>query len=139
MKRLRLVLAVIAVGGLVSVGPSASADCAAPSLEVGVSEVAAGEPLRISGHAWGDACNDTSGPGPCNPPPLGNPIQDITLELRNKETGTRYDLATVDANEEYAFDVTVIVPQVPARRYELSDSRDQGHYADRPLRVRKSS
>jgi hypothetical protein len=130
----RFVIALFGVAAALSTGSSAAADCAAPDISAQPRTVAVGSQLSISGNAWGNACNDTPGPG-CNPPPLGEPIRDIQLQLQNKETSEVFDLIALDANEAYGFETTVEVPDVPAGRYEIADARGEGYWVGKSLLV----
>jgi len=134
MSRLRLMMAVMAAAAALSVGGSAAADCAAPDITATPRRVSPGDRLSIQGRSWGDACNDTPGPG-CNPPPLGAPMSDIHLQLKDKDTGRTLDLITLDADEDYQIEASVIVPEVPAGRYEIVDTRMRGYFTGRPLQV----
>ncbi len=134
MSRSRLAVAVVAAAAAVSLQSNAAADCGGPDITVSRRTVAPGDTIVIEGHSWGDACNDTPGPV-CNPPPLGEPIQDIRLQLRGRTSGDTVDLAMVDAGEDYLFETTVTVPDVPPGRYEIVDARGQGYFVGRALRV----
>lgn len=123
MGRLRLVLGLAVAAAALSLGSSASADCAAPFVEVSPKRVGPGEEITIEGRSWGDACNDTPGPG-CNPPPLGEPIEDIRLLLRSVEGSKFVDLGTVDADDEYSLRMIVEVPDLPPGAYFVLASGD---------------
>ncbi len=132
--RSRVLAATLAAASALSIHSMATADCAAPSLEVTTKDVSPGERLLVVGHSWGDACNDTPGPG-CNPPPLGEPIQDVTILLKNKSTGETVEVALVDATDEYDFEVTITIPDLPPGKYVLIDARGEGYMVGRPLRI----
>ena len=130
----RVVMALVLVGSALSITPRAGADCSGPIFEVDDRRITAGDQLRITGSGWGDACNDTGGPG-CDPPPLGEPIQDVTIMLRNKATRETVEVATVDADDEYAFEVVVEIRDIPRGRYVVTDDRNKGSFSGPPLRV----
>lgn len=133
----RLILAVATSGVALSLGTVAAADCGGPSLQVrGASELSPGDEIVIRGGAWGDSCNDT--PGGCrDEPPLGRPLQDIRLRLRNEATLDSFDVGVVDADEDYAFEVTIRVPKVPPGTYLLTAGGERTASAARLLRVRQ--
>lgn len=124
---LRLTVALVLAGAALSLGSQAAADCAAPSVHVSPRRVVPGDELSVTGDSWGDACNDTPGPV-CNPPPLGDPIEDVRLGLWAAGEGTVH-FGTLDADEEYSFDATVEVPDVPPGTYSLRATGDE-HVAD---------
>lgn len=132
MARLRLLVTLAAAAALLSLGSPAGADCGGPDVDVSPRIVSPGDDLPISGHGWGDACNDTPGPG-CDPPPLGDPIQDIRLVLSSSDGPASVHIMTVDA-DEYLFDVTFEVPEVPPGRYRL-EAAGGGRLVVAPLRV----
>ena len=134
MPCMRLMMAVLAAAAALSVGTSAAADCASPTISISPSKVSPGDRLSINGRSWGDACNDTPGPG-CNPPPLGAPIRDIHLQLKDQNTGRTLDLVTLDADEDYQIEASVVVPRVPAGRYVIVDTRMEGFFTGKPLQV----
>ena len=134
MPRLRLLTAVLAWAAALSFGSSASADCVAPDITISASSVAPGDRVSIAGNSWGDACNDTPGKG-CNPPPLGDPIQDIRFELVHRASKETYPLTTVDANDDYAFTTTAEIPEVPPGRYEIAVVDGPGNFDGRRLRI----
>lgn len=133
MARVRLVLGLVVAAAGWSLASPASADCAAPWVDVSPRRVAFGDELTIEGHSWGDACNDTPGPG-CNPPPLGRPIEDIRLQLERADGSHRVDLGAVDADDGYALRTTVGVRDLPPGAYLLTASGG-GHQATARLRV----
>jgi len=120
----RVLIAGALLTAALSVNSVAAADCSDPIFEMSESEVRPGDQVRISGHAWGDACNDTPGPG-CNPPHLGQPIQDITFVLRNRTTGDSLEIATVDADENYGFELALTVPDIASGKYVVRDARKE--------------
>lgn len=95
--------------------------------------VAPGDELAIRGHGWGDACNDTPGKG-CDPPPLGEPIGRIRLQLRSVDGSEFVDLGTIDADDEYSLGTTVEVGGLPPGAY-LVTARGGGHRATTRLRI----
>ncbi|HEX2058616.1 MAG TPA: hypothetical protein VHI71_09620 [Actinomycetota bacterium] len=132
--KLRLLIGLVAATGALSLGAPAVADCGGPEIVVSPREAAPGDEIVIGGRGWGDACNDTTGPG-CDPPPLGEPIQDIALQLKGRGDGVTVDLATVDADDEYLFETTVTVPDVPPGRYFIVDGRREGNFSGPALRI----
>ena len=116
MARLRLLITLAAAAAVLSLGSPAGADCAAPSVEVSPRRVSPGEDLSITGRGWGDACNDTGGAG-CDPPPLGDPIEDITVELRTPDGSRSVTSTTLDAGEDYMFEISAEVPDLAPGTY----------------------
>lgn len=99
--------------GLVGVG-SASADCAAPRMSFSPHEVDRGGEVTVRGELWGASCYDT-GPPPEGEGPLGEPLTGIEIVLAQGEVvlarGEReWLLATVDADSDYRFTATVVIP-----------------------------
>lgn len=135
MNRVRLIMTVLVVGTILSVNPLASADCAGPTLKVSDKAASPGDELRIRGRSWGDACNDTGGDGCSNPPPLGEPIEDIKIILQNKSTGKSFEVTSVDAEEDYTFEVVITVPDIPSGRYVVTDTNKESS-PGQPLRIR---
>lgn len=124
MSGFRVPIAGAVLGAVLSVNSMVAADCSGPTFEVSEREIRPDDLLRIRGQGWGDACNDTPGPG-CDPPPLGQPIQDITFVLRNRTTGDYSEVATVDADEHYGFELTITVPDISAGMYVVRDARKE--------------
>ena len=133
---LRVSLVALALGVAFGIDPAARADCAGPTFDIRQRTLRVGEDLTIQGQGWGDACNDTDDPGCGTQPPLGDPIQDIDIVLREKGTDSTHEIATVDADTEYSFETTVVVPDVPPGRYVISDTREKGDFSGPPLRIR---
>jgi hypothetical protein len=133
MTRLRLGIALLVAGAGLSLGSPAAADCAAPFVHVSPRRVAPGEELTIEGDSWGDACNDTPGLG-CDPPPLGEPIEDIRLRLRSVDGAQTVDLGAIDADDGYSLATTVEVGDLPPGVYLVTASAG-GHRATARLRI----
>jgi hypothetical protein len=133
MARLRLGVALLVAGAGLSLGSPASADCAAPFVHVSPRRVAPGEELTIEGDSWGDACNDTPGLG-CDPPPLGEPIEEIRLHLRSVDGSETVDLGAIDADDEYSLKKTAGVGDLPPGVYVVTASGG-GHRAIARFRV----
>lgn len=133
MPRLRLAVTLFVAAAGLSLGSPASADCAAPFVHVSPRRVAPGDELTIEGESWGDACNDTPGPG-CDPPPLGEPIEGIRLQMRSVHGSETVELGTVDADDEYSVATTVEVGELPSGVYVVTASAD-GHRATARFRV----
>lgn len=132
--RLRLVLGLSVAAAALSLGSPASADCAAPYVEVSRRRAAPGEDVTIEGRGWGDACNDTGGGFGCDPPPLGEPIEDVRLGLRGADGSELMDIATVDADDEYSFHTTFEVPDLPPGDYLVRANGD-GNRSTARLRI----
>ena len=137
MSRLRLLVAVMAVVATMSISPWAAADCAAPDVSTSTRSASPGEEIVVVGQHWADACNDTQGPG-CNPPPLGDPIQDIHLQLMNMRSGRSFPLVTVNATSDHDFEATIEIPEVPRGRYEIVDADGTGYFIGKPLMISRS-
>ena len=133
MSRVRLLVGLMVAAAGLSLGPPAAADCAAPSVGVSPRRAAPGGELTIAGRSWGDACNDTPGPG-CDPPPLGEPIDDIRLQIRSVDGSESVDLGTVDADDEYSLGATVEVGDLRPGVY-LVTATGGGHRATARLRI----
>jgi hypothetical protein len=129
-------MTVMVVGAVLSVNPLASADCGGPTLDVSERAVRAGDHLRIRGQSWGDSCNDTPGDGCSDPPPLGEPIEDITIFLQNETTRESFEVTTIDAEEDYTFEVVITVPDIPSGSYVVTDTPNKGGHSSTPLLVR---
>ncbi|MDQ3981725.1 MAG: hypothetical protein M3271_03480, partial [Actinomycetota bacterium] len=71
------------------------------------------------------------GPG-CDPPPLGEPIEDIRLTLMSVDASVSF--ATIDADDEYSIDVTLEVPEVPPGAYRV-EAAGGGRRVVTPLRI----
>jgi hypothetical protein len=133
-RRLLVTLGLVVAG--LSIGASASADCAGPEIDVQPRKADVGDKLRIVGSSWGTECNDDEGPGwGCSEPPLGSPEQDIKLQLINEETGATTDLAEVDASEEYTFVLEITIPDVPPGRYTITDARGRSYFPGKPITI----
>ena len=122
--RARVLLTLVAAAAALSLGPPAAADCTGPEITLSPRRAAPGDEVTVAGHGWGDACNDTPGPV-CNPPTLGDPIQNIRLELDGVDLDG-VDLGTFDADDEYSFETTIEVPQLTPGRYVLRAKGDGG-------------
>lgn len=119
MARGRALLTLVAAAAALSLGSPAAADCTGPEIDVLPARVSSEDQLTITGSGWGDACNDTPGLG-CDPPPLGDPIQNIRLELDGVPVGT------VDADDQYSFETTIEVPDLSPGRYVLRATGEGG-------------
>ncbi|WP_345040937.1 hypothetical protein [Georgenia daeguensis] len=103
--------AVTACAAADSAGES-SAACAAPSVTVEPVTVAPGDEVTVRGEAMMEGCADAIGMDED-----GNVISKETvtpfagLEVRLLAAGTERVLATVDADEHGAFEITVRIPQ----------------------------
>lgn len=131
MARLRVLVGLSVAVAALSLGSPAVADCGGPDITVSARRLSPGDDLTITGRGWGDACNDTPGPG-CDPPPLGEPIEDIRLRLTSADASV--GLATVDADDEYSIDVTLEVPEVPTGTYRV-EAAGGGRRVVTPVRI----
>lgn len=91
---------------VVSGGPAA-ADCIGPTVEVASREVVRGGELVIHGSGWGDNCYDTGNP-PAGEGVLGRPLTGIGVYI--VQGNDEWLIATGEADAEYKFEVTVVVP-----------------------------
>lgn len=91
---------------VVSGGPAA-ADCIGPTVEVASREVVRGGELVIHGSGWGDNCYDTGHP-PAGEGVLGLPLTGIGVYI--VQGNDEWLAATGEADAEYEFEVTVVVP-----------------------------
>lgn len=114
--RIGLVVSLVLVSGGVENWLPASAICAAPQISLDKSSGNPGESVTINGENFADGCGDTATvdvgnpntqPQPTPPPPLRG-IQIVLLQY-----GHSWELATVDADNTYRFQVTVHVPEGP--------------------------
>ena len=101
-----LVAALVAAPFVLASG--AAADCSLPTIQVEPSEGPGGATVTVTGDAFATQCNDV------NPPPgphgVGGPPQTGVELVLTDATGTATTLATVDADDEYAFLADVVVP-----------------------------
>ncbi|MFN3255413.1 MAG: hypothetical protein ACE37B_06935 [Ilumatobacter sp.] len=103
------ILAFVSVvfGLLITTGSPAAADCSGPTIEIEQREVVRGAQLVVTGYAWGDNCYDTGAP-PDGEGVLGVPIGGIDVYVVQ---GTEeFLVATGAADDEYSFDVTIVIP-----------------------------
>ncbi|MEP1123065.1 MAG: hypothetical protein ABJH68_04145 [Ilumatobacter sp.] len=97
----------VVVGLLITTGSPAAADCSGPTIEIEQREVVSGAQLVVTGYAWGDNCYDTGAP-PDGEGVLGVPIGGIDVYVVQ---GTEeFLVATGAADDEYSFDVTIVIP-----------------------------
>lgn len=114
---------------LVVVAPAAHAICLGPSLDTTPSRGSAGSPLTVTGRAWA-TCQDvivchivtpTPSPEPsgsptqtptptssCEPVPPSEPYENILVTF--EQNGHEWELGTVDAHGNGAFELTAEVP-----------------------------
>jgi hypothetical protein len=127
--RFAVVSAFVLAALLVVSGGPAAADCIGPTIEITQREVVRGDALTITGSGWGDNCYDT-GPPPAGEGVLGVPVTGISVYI--VQGTVEWLVAAGDADAEYEFDVTVVVPsdlqpgaaEVQAR-YEGGDAYSQ--------------
>lgn len=130
LRILRLAALSVMLTGPMALWPSAaSASCAAPSVDVDPSSVAAGGVVEVRGTGFGDACNDTGGPGPV----LGG-AQD-GIEVRLVDTDVSTVLAQVDADCDYAFAVRVQIPREAAPGSAVLTISDSGGTYEERLQI----
>jgi|GEM_PF-2285698 len=98
-----LVLASIAGIGL---APSASAICAAPTVQVTPGPIVRGTDVTVTGEWWGSDCYDTGDP-PAEEGFLGVPASDIDVTIL--QDGRGWVVARGAADAEYGFTVTAPV------------------------------
>lgn len=122
-----------------SVG-AARADCAAPEVLI-PKEVSVGEEVHIEGNFWTDTCDDIGGPpgGGCfgsedDGFDEGHPVQDISLVLV-KPQGGRTELGTVDAGEDFSWELDVTIPDLEPGRYGLIAESPDGVSITNGLKV----
>jgi hypothetical protein len=94
-----------------------------------------GEAVTIMGEAFGDNCYDTGPPPAGATGLLGEPRQDI--ELRFVQGDSEIVVGEADADDDYAFTATVVVPASlepgPAQiRGRFADGADVGSYKRGP-------
>jgi hypothetical protein len=110
----RLVLRIVLIGtagvlvGLVaSVGPTARADCVAPSFTHDAQTIGRGETIVVTGMFWGTECYDT-GPPPEGQGALGEPATDVEVYVVQGDVEVL--VARGRAASDYTFEVEVPVP-----------------------------
>lgn len=86
---------------------SAAADCPGPTVEFTPHDVVRGGEVTVTGEAMGDNCYDT-GPPPKGEGDLGHPLTGIEIVITQGKS--EWILATVDANDKYAFTTQVRIP-----------------------------
>lgn len=106
MTRVLVVLS-LAVGAVGASATPVAADCSGPTVEFEPAEVGRGGELTVVGTAFGDNCYDT-GPPPDGEGFLGVPQSDI--EVRILQGPEEILVAKGDADDDYRFEVTVVVP-----------------------------
>lgn len=121
---------------LLSVRPS-WASCSPPEVSVDRGEVDAGERLIVSGVAWADGCTDPR-EGGCGRDEQREPsaLTDIEVSLvpRNASRSS-IALTTVDAGEDYEFEIEALVPpSTPPGRYTI-EARSGDHVNEVPVPV----
>lgn len=119
---------------------SARADCAAPEVLL-PKKVSAGDEVRLEGNFWTDTCDDIGGSpaGGCfgsddDGFDEGHPVQDISLVLV-KPRGGRTELGTVDAGEDFSWELDVTIPDVEPGRYGLIAESPDGISSTTGLKV----
>jgi hypothetical protein len=110
MRRLLVAVttALLAASSLIVLAPPASADCAAPSIELSEDGPRRGAVIDVEGSGWGTACYDT-GPSPLGEGLLGVPITAIGIELVQGDQ--RWDLGYYGIKPDYTFTRTVQIPR----------------------------
>lgn len=126
-RTLRLAALSVVLTGATAMWPSAAAaSCAAPSVDVDPSSVAAGGVVEVRGSGFGTDCNDTGGHGPV----LGAAQDGIEVQLVDTDVSTV--LAQVDADCDYDFAVRVQIPrEVAPGSAILTISHPGGTYEER--------
>lgn len=96
-------------GGVVVFGMAsgAGADCSGPTIEHTTGTVDRGEPITITGEAFGDNCYDT-GPPPPGEDVLGKPLKRI--EIVFVQGGAETVAARGDADRDFGFEIDVKLP-----------------------------
>jgi hypothetical protein len=132
VRRLLLPLFALASGAFALAPPSVEAACLAPTITVQPTSGALGSGFAIHGEDFGTDCNDVN-PQP-GEPPLGEPAQSILLTLVDA-AGAEHALATVDAADDYTFDVDAEVPDAAAGAGRVEAMVHDGFGATAPFAV----
>ena len=121
---------------LLSVRPS-WAGCSPPEIGIDRRAVAAGERVVVFGVGWSDGCSEPR-EGGCgrDQPPRPSAVAGIELSLvPGAASRSSVPLGSVDAGEDYAFEVTVTVPRsTPPGRYSI-EGRAPGHLSEPPVPI----
>lgn len=124
-------VAVAGVCAFVGFTAPAGADCGGPHMWFTPEVAGRGEAVTVMGEFFGDNCYDTGPPPDGATGVLGEPRQDI--ELRVVQGDREIVVGEADADDDYAFTVTVVLPASlepgPAQiRGRFADGADFGAY-----------
>jgi hypothetical protein len=137
MRRTSLIL-LLAVGTapLWLVGP-AEAECGAPEVSVSPGRVHTGGEITVSGTYWNDICNDTYVDVGCEERPVEppRPSQDVQVRLIDRETHRGWELAIVDANDDFAFELNAAIDVSPGHYIVRAQGQKDNLRASALLRV----
>lgn len=115
---------VAVVAGQVLLQSGAAADCAGPAIRVDPMEVAAGAVVSVRGEFFGDDCVDQ------DPRPegvhgtLGDPLTGVEVTIVQGDQ--RHLVAVGSADDDYEFDVDVIVPSSLTAGAAVVEASDGG-------------
>jgi hypothetical protein len=117
VSRILLSLLVAAVTSpLWLIGP-ASAECGVPRLSVTRAEVAVGEQITMTGTFWNDVCNKDFVDVGCEERPAvpPRPSQNVKLLLVDRDTHRGWEIAEVDADDDFGFKLKTAIDVSPGR------------------------
>ena len=110
------VVAALAIGGLSACAPqaadevSSAGSCAGPQVNLTSDSVLPGDELEIAGQAFVDGCGDSQTVEGGTPTPVEPSVPMQGLEVVWMQSGLTTRLATVDADDDGRWSVTVTVP-----------------------------
>jgi hypothetical protein len=95
---------------------------------VAPAEVAVGEQITVTGTFWNDVCNDDYVDVGCEERPAvpPRPSQNVRLLLVERETHRGWEIAEVDANHDFGFELKTAIDVSPGR-YLVKAKGEKSH------------